>query len=93
MSIDWSTIGVNAWRVLLTGMIYGAGLPLLFSLGIRFWDVGSGGEHADGTITARKAPALALAYTLFAVVAVMVAIGVLYVTKASIKHYLGVTIF
>lgn len=89
-SIDWSTIGHNSLKVITVGVLLGAGLPFLFAIGIRLWDQGSGGEHANGTVTAGKPVALAAAYVLFAIVSLVVVYGVLYVTKSSLDHYLGI---
>lgn len=93
MNIDWSSIGDGTSKVIVAGLIFGAGLPLLFSLGIRMWDAGTGGEHADGTVTAGKPAALYLACALFALVAAAIVVGVLYITQKSIDHYLGITLF
>ncbi len=93
MTIDWSAISTDTWKVLLAGLAFGAGLPFLFAVGVRLWDRGDGGEHADGTITARKPVELSLAYLLFAIVGIAVIIGVLYITKSSIDHYLGIKLF
>lgn len=93
MDIDWSTIGTGTAKVVVAGLLFGAGLPMLFALGIRLWDSGSGGEHADGTVTAGKPAALYAAYAVFAVVAAAIVIGVLYVTQKSIDHYLGIKLF
>ncbi|MBI5027389.1 MAG: hypothetical protein HZB48_00865, partial [Actinobacteria bacterium] len=41
----------GAWRVLLIGMVLGAGLPTMFAFGIRALAWGTGGAaeiHADG---------------------------------------------
>ncbi|WP_265445033.1 hypothetical protein [Flexivirga meconopsidis] len=93
MDIDWATIADGTGKVIVAGLLFGAGLPLLFSLGIRLWDIGSGGEHADGTVTAGKPAALYAAYAVFAVVAAAIVIGVLYITQKSIDHYLGIQLF
>lgn len=93
MNIDWTSIGTDTWKVLVTGLLFGAGLPFLFSIGIRLWDQGSGGEQADGTVTTRNVAALTIASVLFAIIAAAVVTGVLYVTKASIAHYLGIHLF
>ncbi|MBO1754205.1 hypothetical protein [Allobranchiibius sp. CTAmp26] len=89
-SIDWSTIGHNTLKVIAVGVVLGAGLPFLFAVGIRLWDQGSGGEHADGTMTAGKPAALTAAYILSAIIALVVIYGVLYITKSSLDHYLGI---
>ena len=37
----------GAWKVLAAGLILGAGLPLLFALGIRSLAYGAGGEAEE----------------------------------------------
>lgn len=93
MNIDWTSILDGTGKVVVAGLIFGAGLPLLFAIGVRLWDVGTGGEHADGTVTAGRPPALVGAYVIFAVVAAAVLTGVLWITQKSIDHYLGITLF
>lgn len=93
MNIDWSHIGTGTYKVIIAGLLFGAGLPLLFSYGIQLWDKGTGGQHADGTVTASKPVALYTAYALFAIVAAAIVTGVLYITRSSIDHYLGIKLF
>lgn len=90
MSIDWAEITSNTLSVLAAGLVLGAGIPLLFSLGIRLQDIGAGGEHEDGTVTAPKPLAKAGAYAIFAVVVALIIYGMLFLTKASLSHYLGI---
>ncbi len=35
-------------RVLLVGLVLGAGLPAIFAIGLRAYSVGAGGVDADG---------------------------------------------
>ncbi len=80
-------------RVLLAGLIFGAGLPALFALGVRLMGQGQGRIDGDGTVARGSTLALATAYLLFAVVAFAVLLGVLWITKDSLDHYFGVTVF
>lgn len=90
MSIDWAHIVGGTLRVLLVGALLGAGLPALFSIGMRLWDLGEGGEEADGTVVRRR-PALAwLGYGIFGITALAVVYAILFMTKKSIEHYLGI---
>ncbi|GAB3486168.1 hypothetical protein [Flexivirga sp.] len=93
MNIDWTSIVDGTAKVLVVGLLFGAGLPLLFTIGIRLWDIGSEHEQEDGTVTAGKAAALWAAYAIFAIVAAAVVVGVLYITHKSIDHYLGIELF
>lgn len=92
MDIDWAHIGISVVNVIVVGAIFGAGLPLLFAWGVKLWDIGSGGQHADGTITAGSPLAKVSAFAVFALVSLMVIYGVLHITAKSLSHYLGVTL-
>jgi hypothetical protein len=71
------------WKVLLVGLILGAGLPTLYAAGIRFMAWGQGGEaevQAAGTATAAPHPiGRVLAGLCFLVVLAAVALGILYI--------------
>jgi hypothetical protein len=76
-------------KVLVVGLVLGAGLPALFGIGLVAFSHGAGGAEADGT-TATPNPALkALGLLIFAVVAVVIVIAILYITKATIIHHFG----
>ncbi|RNI21152.1 hypothetical protein [Flexivirga caeni] len=92
MNIDWSSIGDGTVKVIVAGLIFGAGLPLLYTAGIRLWDTGDS-ESPDGTVTAGQHASRLLAYAIFAIVVAAVIIGVLYITQKSIDHYLGIKLF
>lgn len=90
MGIDLGSIATSTLSVIAVGILLGAGLPLLFSLGIVLQDRGAGGEHADGTVTAPNAAARYGSWAVFTVVALIVLYGLLFITKSSISHYLGI---
>ena len=90
MDIDLASIATSTLSVIVVGILLGAGLPLLFSLGIVLQDRGAGGEHADGSITAPNPAARYASWAFFAVVALVVLYGLLFITKGSISHYLGI---
>jgi hypothetical protein len=81
------------WKVLLVGLILGAGLPTLYGAGIRFmsWGQGGGAEgHAAGTAAAAPHPAgRALAGLCFAVVSAGVALGILYIVVTGMGNSLS----
>lgn len=89
MDIVWSEIALSAGRVLLVGIVLGAGLPALFALGLRLQSAGAG--DADGT--SRRPALTALGYVLFAIVVAVVITGVLWITRTSLHHYLGISLF
>ncbi|HYN28725.1 MAG TPA: hypothetical protein VES95_02465 [Dermatophilaceae bacterium] len=62
----------GAWRVLVGGLAFGAGVPILFALGVRSWAAGVG--EVEGR---RPHPgARVLAVVLFAVVIGAVVLGI-----------------
>lgn len=83
----------SALRVLIAGLIFGAGLPAVFAIGVRFWSIGSPEPSADGQAAKTNPAALAVSVLAFAVVAVAVVAGILWITQKSIDHYFGITIF
>lgn len=86
----WAALD-GAWRVLLVGMILGAGLPALFAFGVRALAWGTGGEaevSLDGVALRPHPVGRAIAVTIFAVVVLAVAVGIGYI----VAHGLGWTI-
>ncbi|MGI5241718.1 hypothetical protein [Dactylosporangium sp. CA-139066] len=77
----------SAWRVLLVGLLLGAGLPTLFALGVRSLAWGAGGDaevHADGTAGPKAQPVgTVLGYVCFAVVLLGVALGITFIVASG----------
>ncbi len=80
-------------KVLGAGLLFGALLPAVFALGVRWFDAGTATVTADGTSVKGNPGALAAGYAAFALVGGAVLIGVLWITKKSIAHYLGIELF
>jgi hypothetical protein len=75
LELMWEDI----WKILLTSLILGAGLPALFAVGIRSMAYGTGGdaeEHAAGVAPAPHPVGRIVAYLCFAVVLLVVALGI-----------------
>jgi hypothetical protein len=70
------------WKVMLAGLILGAGLPALFALGVRFNAVGAGEIPAGGS--APRTGYRALGLLCFLVVAVLVALGITVIVAAGL---------
>lgn len=70
------------WKVMLAGLILGAGLPALFSLGVRFNAAGAGEISAGGSTP--RAGYRALGLLCFVVVALVVALGVTVIIAAGL---------
>jgi hypothetical protein len=76
-------------KVLAIGLVLGAGLPAIFAVGLVAFSNGSGGTHEDGTTVAPNPALKALGLVLFAAVAAVVVIAILYITKTTIIHHFG----
>jgi len=77
-------------KVLAVGLVLGAGLPAVFAVGLAAYSRGAGGVEADGSVDAANPVLKALGLLLFAFVALVVVIAILYITKGTIKHHFGV---
>lgn len=66
----------GAWRVLLAGLLLGAGLPILFTLGIRSlaWSAAGGPARQVGR---------AAGYALFGVVVLGVLLGIAFIVASG----------
>jgi hypothetical protein len=77
----------GAWRVLLAGLLLGAGLPLLFAIGIRSLAWGAGGDaevHESGVTGPTPHPlGTALGYLLFAIVVLGVLLGITFIVATG----------
>lgn len=92
MNIDAAAMALAAGRVLLIGLLFGAGLPALFALGMRLQSAGTGEVY--GEAPGDRNPALTAAgWVLFGVVVAAVLTGVLWITRLSLYHYFGISLF
>jgi hypothetical protein len=77
----------GAWRVLLASLLLGAGLPVLFALGIRSLAWGAGGDaevHDSGVTGPTPRPAgTALGYLLFTIVILGVLLGITFIVATG----------
>ena len=83
---SWLNVGA-LWRVLVFGLVAGAGLPMLFAVGIRAQAVGAGDGPSKGS--APRPVATAFAYVCFALVGIAVVTGVLFVARDFIGEHTG----
>jgi len=82
-------LALNAvWKVLLVGLILGAGLPALFAVGVRGLAVGNGHEQEDGTVHQPNPLGNVLAAIAFLVVIVAVVLGVAMIVASGFKYEL-----
>jgi len=79
----------SIFKVLIVGLILGAGLPAVFAGGLVAYSRGAGGQAADGTV---HAPNPALKYfgiLLFVFVGWVILTAVLWITRATKVHHFG----
>ncbi|MGX6603566.1 hypothetical protein ACWKSP_15690 [Micromonosporaceae bacterium Da 78-11] len=77
----------GAWRVLLASLILGAGLPVLFALGIRSLAWGAGGDaevHESGVTGPTPRPiGKVVGYALFTIVVLGVLLGITFIVATG----------
>ncbi len=81
----------GAGRVLLAGLLLGAGLPALYAFGIRAMAWGAGGEagvHDEGVVLKPHPIGKVIAWILFGIVILAVLLGISYI----VAHGFGWTI-
>lgn len=81
----------GAWRVLLVGLVLGAGLPTMFAFGVRALAWGTGGEaeiHETGVALKPHPAGRLVAYTMFGLVIACALLGIGYI----VAHGLGMAI-
>jgi hypothetical protein len=82
----------GGWKVLLAGLLLGAGLPAVFALGVRSMAYGTGGDaevHGAGDAPAPHRAGRVLAVVCFAVVLVGVALGVTFIVASGFGKVLS----
>ncbi|ADG77344.1 hypothetical protein TPAU25S_02183 [Tsukamurella paurometabola] len=78
------TLALNAvWKVLLVGLILGAGLPALFAVGVRGLAIGNGHEQEDGTVHKPNPLGNVIAAVAFLIVIVAIVLAVAMVVSSG----------
>lgn len=83
----------SVFKVLVVGLLLGAGLPALFATGMLAYSFGAGGEEADHLIHKPNPPLKFVGILLFAFVAFVIVTAVAWITRATIIHHFGVDLF
>lgn len=84
----WDSVRLSlegAWQLLQDGLLLGAGLPIVFALGVRLWAGTDDADGADGAVTA--GPSLlskAVAIVCFALVLFAVFVGIEIIVAAGL---------
>lgn len=78
------------YPVFLAGLVFGAGLPVLYALAVRLIS-GAAGETEEGAVleTEPNILARAVAYLIFAILVLAVISGILWVAKDFLYAYTG----
>ena len=91
MTLDFAAMAASALKVLVVGIVLGAGLPALYAFGIRMQSIGSGEVDGNGE-GVRNTTYTVLAWTIFAVIVGVIFFAILFMTRTSIYHYTGISI-
>ncbi|MFN8072631.1 MAG: hypothetical protein U0R66_12600 [Mycobacterium sp.] len=83
----------SIFKVLVVGLVLGAGLPALFATGMLAYSFGTGGEEADHLIHKPNPPLKFVGIVLFVFVAFVIVTAVAWITRATIIHHFGVDLF
>ena len=87
----------SLWQVVLVGLLFGAGLPAVFALGLRALDSGASdlSDTTDGTERARvpTVTGRVLAWSCFAVVLIAIAAGILMLMSDFLASTFGLHVF
>ncbi|MGK2868514.1 MAG: hypothetical protein ACSLFA_18105 [Mycobacterium sp.] len=81
-------------KVLVIGLVLGAGLPAVFALGLVAYSRGDGSDGTDGSVAVAPNPAFKfLGIAAFVFVGWVILTAVLWITRATIIHHTGVDLF
>lgn len=85
---------MNGWfnyaatlKILVFSLLAGAALPGLFALGVRLQAAGSGSPGSNGLAGKQRPLLTGIAWLIYALVLVVVVIGVLYIARDFIAHH------
>jgi hypothetical protein len=76
-------------KVLIVGLLLGAGLPAVFAAGMVAYSAGAGGQHTDGTVSNPNPGLKYLGILIFLVVGWVILTAIAWITRATIIHHFG----
>jgi hypothetical protein len=76
-------------KVLVIGLILGAGLPAIFASGLVAYSNGAGGQHPNGTVTAPNPVLKYVGIVLFVLVTAVIVAALLWITRTTLIHHFG----
>ena|SRR6187200_1556685 len=71
----------SIFKVLVVGLVLGAGLPAIFAVGMVAYSKGAGGQNDDGTMQAPNPALKSLGILLFLFVAWVIVTAVAWITR------------
>ncbi len=80
-------------QIVVAGLLVGAGLPALFAVAVRINAEGAGVAEHGGAVAPKNPILVALGWTIFALVLLVVIAGVLFVARDFIGHHTGLYLF
>lgn len=83
----------SIFRVLVVGLLLGAGLPALFAIGLRLYSAGAGGVDEDGVVRSPRPVLKPLGALLFLFVTAVIVLAILWITRTTIIHHFEVDPF
>jgi hypothetical protein len=83
----------STFKVLLVGLVLGAGLPAIFATGLLAYSFGAGGEEADHLLHKPNPPLKYLGILMFGFVALVILTAVAWITRTTIYHHFGIDLF
>ena len=78
-----------AFKIMVVGLLVGAGLPALFAVGVRINAEGVGVVQHGDAVAHRNPLLIALGWLIFAAVLVAVVVGVLFIARDFIGFHTG----
>jgi hypothetical protein len=76
-------------KVLVVGLVLGAGLPAVFALGLVAYSTGAGGTEADRTTHAPNPVLKYLGLALFLFVAWVIVTAIAWIMRTTLIHHFG----
>jgi len=80
-------------KVLIVGLVLGAGLPAIFGVGLLAYSTGAGNTEADGTEHAPNPALKYLGVLLFVFIGWVIVTAVFWIARTTIIHHFGVDLF
>lgn len=87
------TYAESIFKVLMVGLVLGAGLPAIFAVGLVAYSTGAGATEGDGTEHAPNPVLKYLGVLLFVFIGWVIVTAVFWITRTTIIHHFGVDLF